>query len=53
VYRHERFSGRFKRVITLPEDIDPDKVSAAYQDGVLHIVVQRKEELQPRKIEVK
>ena len=53
VYRHERFNGSFKRVITLPEDVDPDKVSAAYQDGVLHVVVQRKEELQPRKIEVK
>ena len=53
IYRHERFSGQFKRVITLPEDIDPDRVSAAYKDGVLHITVQRKEELQPRKIEVK
>ncbi|MBQ0834129.1 Hsp20/alpha crystallin family protein [Marinobacter sp.] len=52
-YRRERFNGSFKRVITLPEDVDPDKVNAAYRDGVLHITVQRKEELQPRKIEVK
>ncbi len=52
-YRRERFNGRFKRVITLPEDVDPDKVNAAYHDGVLHICVQRKEELQPRRIEVK
>ena len=52
-YRRERFSGSFKRVITLPDDVDPDKVNATYKDGVLHITVQRKEELQPRKIEVK
>jgi HSP20 family protein len=52
-YRRERFNGSFKRVITLPDDVDPDSVNAAYRDGVLHITVQRKEELQPRKIEVK
>ena len=52
-YRRERFTGSFKRVITLPDDVDTDKVNATYKDGVLHITVQRKEELQPRKIEVK
>lgn len=51
-YRRERFNGSFKRVITLPEDVDPDKVDATYRDGVLHITVQRQEELQPRKIAV-
>ena len=51
-YRHERFSGNFRRVITLPEDVDPDQVNANYRDGVLHITVQRREEVQPRKIEV-
>lgn len=53
MYRRERFTGNFKRVITLPDDVDPDKVNATYKDGVLHVAVQRKEELQPRKIEVK
>lgn len=52
-YRHERFSGEFRRVITLPEDVDPEKVDARSRDGVLQITVQRKEELQPRKIEIK
>ena len=52
-YRRERFEGSFKRVVTLPDDVDPDKVDAAYRDGVLHVTVQRKEELQPRRIEVK
>lgn len=52
-YRRERFHGNFRRVITLPDDVDPDQVNATYRDGVLHITVQRKEELQPRKIAVK
>ena len=51
-YRRERFGGEFQRVITLPDDVDPDKVDAVYRDGVLHITVQRREEVQPRKIEV-
>ncbi len=52
VYRRERFNGSFRRVMTLPEDVDPDQVEANYKDGVLHIVVKRKEESRPRKIEV-
>jgi HSP20 family protein len=52
-YRRERFTGSFKRVITLPDDVDPEKVKATCWDGLLHITVQREEELQPRKIEVK
>lgn len=52
-YRRERFSGEFQRVITLPDGVDPDKVNAVYGDGVLHITVQRREEVQPRKIDVR
>ena len=52
-YRRERFDGPFRRVLTLPEDADPDRVSAQYRDGVLHISVKRRESTQPRQIEVK
>jgi HSP20 family protein len=52
-YRRERFSGSFRRVISLPEDVDPEKVDAQYVDGVLHIAVQRREASKPRRIEVK
>lgn len=52
-YRKERFSGGFRRVITLPEDVDPNKVNANYRDGVLHIAVDRREAVRPRQIEVK
>ncbi|MDZ7750282.1 MAG: Hsp20/alpha crystallin family protein [Gammaproteobacteria bacterium] len=52
LYRNERFSGRFRRVLTLPEDVDPDQVSASYKDGVLHITVKRSEVAKPRRIEI-
>lgn len=52
-YRKERFDGAFRRVVTLPEDVDADKVDASYRDGVLHIVIQRREAAKPRQIEVK
>jgi HSP20 family protein len=51
-YRQERFVGKFHRVVTLPDDIDPDQVEASYRDGVLRITVQRRESTKPRQIEV-
>lgn len=51
-YRRERFAGAFQRVITLPDDVDADKVEANYREGVLHIRVGRREEVRPRRIEV-
>jgi HSP20 family protein len=52
-YRTERFDGGFRRVITLPEDVDPDRVEARYRDGILQIRIQRREAARPRQIEVK
>ncbi|MFO8005201.1 Hsp20/alpha crystallin family protein [Thioalkalivibrio sp.] len=52
VHIDERFAGTFRRVVTLPEDADPDKVSARYRDGVLHISIQRREAAQPRRISI-
>lgn len=49
---NERFAGRFKRVVSLPDDIDPESVSAHYRDGVLHVTVARREATQPRRISV-
>lgn len=51
-YRNERFDGEFRRVIALPDDVDPDKVEATYRDGVVEIRVQRRESSKPRQIEV-
>jgi HSP20 family protein len=48
----ERFAGRFRRVVTLPDDADPNAVDAKYADGVLHLTVARKQAAQPRRITV-
>ncbi|MGE5469037.1 MAG: Hsp20 family protein [Ignavibacteria bacterium] len=52
VHIDERFAGRFRRVVTLPDDIDASSVQAKYRDGVLHISIARKEAAQPRRITV-
>ena len=51
-YRRERFDGEFSRVISLPDDVDPERVAAKYRDGVLQITVQRRESARPRQITV-
>ncbi len=51
-YRQERFSGQFNRVLTLPDDIDPEKVEAKYREGIVEISVKRRESARPRQIEV-
>ena len=52
VHINERFAGRFRRVVSLPDDIDANSVSADYRDGVLHISLKRQESAQPRRIAV-
>lgn len=52
-YRQERFSGDFHRVVALPDDVDPDKVDAQYQDGIVHVSVQRRAAARPRQIEIR
>jgi len=51
-YRQERFSGEFRRVISLPEDVDAERVQAKYVDGIVQIEVQRRESARPRQIEI-
>jgi HSP20 family protein len=52
LHTNERFAGRFRRVVSLPDDIDPNGVSADCRDGVLHVSVKRREATQPRRIQV-
>jgi HSP20 family protein len=53
VYARERFAGRFRRVVSLPEEADPARVDANYRDGVLRISVAKRASSQPRRIDVK
>ena len=52
VYAQERFSGPFRRVVSLPEDVDPAQVQAAYRDGILRVTIGKRESSKPRRIEV-
>jgi len=49
---NERFEGRFHRVVTLPEDVDNNAITATYKDGILHIKAPRREAAQPRRITI-
>ena len=53
VYSRERAEGEFRRVVSLPDDADPDRVNATYRNGILHISIQKREASRPRRIEVK
>ena len=52
IHINERFAGRFSRVVSLSDDLDPNAVSADYRDGVLHVSVKRRESAQPRRITI-
>lgn len=52
-HRREREGGQFSRSLTLPSDIDPDKVSARYLNGVLTITLPKAEEAKPKLIAIR
>jgi HSP20 family protein len=43
---------RFRRVFTLSKELDPQKVSAEFQNGVLTLRIPKAEHAQPRKIRI-
>ncbi len=51
-FRQERFEGDFRRVVALPEDVDPEKAEAKYRDGVLQISLRRRGTAKPRQIQI-
>ncbi|MFC2109590.1 Hsp20/alpha crystallin family protein, partial [Bacteroidota bacterium] len=42
--RREFGYSSFKRTFTLPESVDDDKIGANYKDGILKIILPKKEE---------
>lgn len=52
-YQCERRFGEFRRDLELPETIDPEKVAAEADNGVITIRVAKKPGAKPRQIEIK
>lgn len=52
VYAQERFTGRFRRVVELPQSADPDKVQARYENGCLTVSIGKRESSKPRSVAI-
>jgi HSP20 family protein len=51
-HRRERRGGAFSRTVRLPFRVDPDRVEAQLENGVLRLSLQRPEEDKPRRIAI-
>lgn len=49
---YERRFGRFERRLTLGSNVDPEKISARYENGVLTVTLAKAEEAKPRHIQI-
>ena len=52
-HRREREAGTFRRIISLPTQVDAGKVTAVCKNGVLTVTLPKTAEAKPRQIEVK
>jgi HSP20 family protein len=48
----ERAFGRFERRIRVPDGLDPDRITASVDDGVLSLIVPKPERLKPKNIAI-
>lgn len=51
-YACERSYGSFTRTIALPVEVDSEKAKASFKNGVLEIVLPKKEEAKPKEIKI-
>jgi HSP20 family protein len=51
-HRVERAYGSFTRSFTLPNVVDTDSIKADYKDGVLRVVLPKREEAKPKQISI-
>lgn len=50
--RRERESGKFSRVLSLPGDVNPDKVQAGLENGLLTVKIPKADEAKPKRISI-
>jgi HSP20 family protein len=51
-YAAERPFGKFTRALSLPDDVDTNKVEATYRNGVVRVTIGLQEAAQPKRISV-
>ena len=51
-HRVERSYGGFSRSFTLPQSVSTENVTADYQNGVLRVALQKREEVKTKRIEI-
>lgn len=49
---NERAFGRFERRVKLPDGVDPDKITASMDNGVLSLIVPKPDKMVPRTIQI-
>jgi HSP20 family protein len=52
-HRKERAEGSFNRTVTVPTEVDAQRVDARYADGILTLTLPKAEETKPRQITVR
>jgi HSP20 family protein len=52
-HRKERPEGAFNRAVTLPTEVDAERVEARYADGILTLTLPKAEQAKPRQISVR
>ncbi len=48
----ERVESSFERAFSLPDDVDESKISGSFKNGVLTVILPKKEEAKPQKIQI-
>jgi HSP20 family protein len=52
-HRKERAEGTFSRTVTLPAEVDAERVDARYSDGILNLTLPKSEQAKPRQIPIR
>jgi HSP20 family protein len=51
-HRREREAGKFSRILTMPTEIDADRIEAKLENGILTIKIPKAETVKPRQIAI-
>src|SRR4051794_22385421 len=52
LHRRERLSGQFDRAVTIPVQVDADRVKAEYRNGMLALFLPRAERDKPKTVKI-